>query len=219
MTVPHDLQQLEEQFLEHLDGIGPPPDTSHLSAEDQHEIGRRFGLIRQLRQLPTNSGPAPREPDPVAAFFGFDREGETIAVDGTRIKTLRDQQHFKALTFIAAVNTAGGDLPAKLARDLEQSKSYELAQPTASAIAAVLGTPVAEFESTFVGALDQLQAFLESPELASLIAEFEQAYGCDPETALAHVGKSLVGARFRADGDPTAHYLAAARAVLEEWVS
>lgn len=194
---PNDeLDQFVDDYLSYLDGSTAKPDLGALSPGVQLDARRYVETLEQLSGAATTID---LETDAVALRLGFDRAGSDTDVDGTRIRALRQAAGLQLKELAARVNAAGGSTSTAELSKVERSKAFPVAQPTLSAISAVLNADVSEFES-FEAQVDELRQLLRDDEIERVITEWATEHQRDVSTVRAQVHRQVLVGQFRAAG-------------------
>ncbi len=210
-SIDDQLDVIIDAHLRHLEGDGAAPDLTTLPDDIREEAQARLALLEAVWGAQVE----PPVDDPVARRFGFDRASESIAIDGRRIATLRKSAGLNLAELLTLITTAGGTINAGDLFRLEQNSSSNVDQPTASALAAALGTPLADIEA--VGQVDMgvVRAFLDSPAFHQMIDAWAAEHGVNSERAQRTVTERVLAAQYRAAGVTVDQLLEIVRAILD----
>lgn len=210
------LDTIVDAHIRFLEGEGPEPDLTTLAPELRDEAQARLQLL-EASWGATIEVPAD---DPVARRFGFDRAGQTIAIDGRRVAQLRKAAGMDLATLVGLVTSAGGDVTARDLFRLEQSRSASTSQPVASAIVAALHTTLTKLEATANDAArSPMRLFLSGPRFSDIIDDWAGRFGRPSDEVRSLVTGKALAAQYRADDvsdDHLAEIIQAILASLEE---
>ena len=210
--IDDELDGIIDEYLAHLDGAGPAPDLGALPDSLQHEAHARLQLIDAMWHADTHQT-TPQD-DPVARRFGFDRPGQTIAINGKRVAALRKAAGIDLKELLSRITAAGGTIAPAALLQLEQNPSTTVPQPSASALVAALDTTLAEIEAATPLSADPVRAFLDSPAFDDLLARWATEHGRKPNQVRPVVVERVLASHFRADEVTTEHVAEIVRAVL-----
>lgn len=206
-----ELEQFIEDYLSYLDGTTLEPNPDLLSEGNR---GAAHDYVRILEHATGTMVPVDLADDEVARRLGFDRAGVDIDIDGTRVRVLRQATGLVLKDLAAQVNAAGGSVTTAELLKVERSTAYPMAQPTVSALAAVLQADVAAFESTS-DEVDELRKLLDSPEFDRVIAEWAEQHGSDTSEIRSRVHREVLAVQFRAESVSPEHLMEIVKAILD----
>lgn len=201
-------EEQEQQLAEHLDAYltyldgeaNTAPRLEQLSEDLQDEARARVNTLRALRGMPPAADRTSF--NLIAARFGFDRD--LVHVDGPKIAKLRKRVGLDLLGLSAALNQAGVPQSIRELSRLELADNHPVPQRLASALVAILASPLFTFEAS--SELPEALAWLYSPEFDTTVAEWCVQHSREvTETANLVRGRVLNGA-YRAD-DVTAEQI------------
>lgn len=201
-----------EAQLAHLEGTGPPARLDDLPEPLRSEARARITMLNAMwgakRPAPTPGN------DPIARRFGFERAGQSLSVDGKKVRRLRQAAKIELKEFALMVNTAGGAITTAELLRLEQAASTRVQQRTASALAAALKSPLAAFEADSTAGEHAFRAFLDSPQFDEMLFAWATENSADAEATRTVVESRLLSAQFRAEGVSNDQLEEAVRAIL-----
>lgn len=210
-NIDDQLDPIIDAHLRHLEGDGPAPDLTSLPDDLREEAQARVALLEALWGTQIT---APAD-DPVARRFGFDRPGETIAVDGHRVAALRKAAGYDLAQLLSRVTAGGGDIAIGALFRLEQSDLTPLRQPTASALVAALGTTLAAIEAAADIDLGAVRAFLDSPAFYDLVDTWAAEHQRERDEVRAVVEERVLAAQYRAEDVTTEHLTTIVQTILD----
>lgn len=208
----HDIEAIDtfvDSYMDYLDGMGDAPSLADLRPELRSEAAARARILEASSGALLEADPTVQ--DVVARHFGFDRAGQPIAINGTRVAALRLELKLPLDEFVHQVQVAGGDQPLKFWFQAEKNPRIEVPQPTVTALAAVLRTAVESFEAD----PDVVGAFaFELEGLEAVVDSWAADHERDPQQTMERVRRELVDAGYRADDVSEEQLLAIVRAIL-----
>jgi hypothetical protein len=210
-NIDDQLDSIIDAHLRHLEGDGPAPDLTALPDGLREEAEARVALLESVwgTQVTTPAD------DPVARRFGFDRAGETIAIDGHRVAALRKTAGYDLAKLLARVTAAGGDIVIGALFRLEQSDSTPLSQPNASALVAALGTDLSALEAAADIDLGAVRAFLDSPAFYDLVDSWAAEHQRERDEVRSVVEERVLALQYRAEDVTTDHLSTIVQTILD----
>lgn len=211
MNIDDRIDAIIDAYLAFLEGTRDAPTLNGLDPGERAEAAARIELLDALWGVG-----APQQPldDPVARRFGFDRAGQDITVNGTKIAALRKRRGIVLKDLAEMVNNGGGEVSTRALLDLEQRPAVPVSQRTASALAAALRASVADFEAAATVEIDAVRAFLASAAFDELIASWAAEHHRKREPVRRDVSERMLAAQFRAADVTAEQLLDIARAIL-----
>jgi hypothetical protein len=210
-NIDDQLDPIIDAHLRHLEGDGPAPDLTSLPDDLREEALARVALLEAMWGTQIT---APTD-DPVARRFGFDRAGETIAVDGRRVAALRKAAGYDLAGLLSRVTSAGGDIVIGALFRLEQNDSTPLPQPTASALVAALGATLAAIEASADLDLGAVRAFLDSPAFYDLVDTWAAEHQRARDEVRGVVTERVLAVQYRAEDVTTEHLTTIVQTILD----
>lgn len=210
-NIDDQLDPIIDAHLRHLEGDGSAPDLTALPDDLREEAQARVALLDAM----WGAQIIPPDDDPVARRFGFDRAGETIAIDGHRVAALRKTAGLNLAELLARVTAAGGDIVIGALFRLEQSDSTPLNQPTASALVAALDTTLAAIQASAGIDLGAARAFLDSPAFYDLVDTWAAEHQRERDQVRSVVKERVLALQYRAEDLTTDHLSAIVETILD----